>query len=160
VILEGSRGHAGIFVALAVAVLVYYWLWNTVSGYRLRAVGVNPKAARFGGVNVPRTLVLAIAVSGGLAGIGGMVELAGVRGYLLDNFSGGVGYTSIAVALLGGLHPAGVVAAALFVAALEAGAEVVQITTGVPSATVLVIEGLALVFVLGRRLVTQRFATD
>jgi simple sugar transport system permease protein len=85
-----------------------------------------------------------------------MVEVAGVRGYLIDNLSPGYGYTAIAVALLGGLHPAGVTLAAFFFAALLAGADGLQRSVGVPTATVLIIQGLVLVFVIGRHAVRWR----
>jgi simple sugar transport system permease protein len=152
-IISGTRAHSGIFIALVAAFVIFLLLWKTVTGYRIRAVGENSDAARFGGINVPRNIVLAMAISGGLAGLAGMVEVAGVRGYLIDNLSPGYGYTAIAVALLGGLHPAGVTLAAFFFAALLAGADGLQRSVGVPTATVLIIQGLVLVFVIGRRAV-------
>jgi ABC-type uncharacterized transport system ATPase subunit/ABC-type uncharacterized transport system permease subunit len=155
-IISGTRAHSGIFIALVAAFLIFILLWKTVSGYRIQAVGENPDAARFGGINVPHNIVLAMAISGGLAGLAGMVEVAGVRGYLIDNLSPGYGYTAIAVALLGGLHPAGVTLAAFFFAALLAGADGLQRSVGVPTATVLIIQGLVLVFVIGRSAVRWR----
>lgn len=155
-IISGTRAHSGIFIALVAAFVVYVLLWKTVAGYRIRAVGENPDAARFGGISVPRNIVLAMAISGGLAGLAGMAEVAGVRGYLIDNLSPGYGYTAIAVALLGGLHPAGVTLSAFFFAGLLAGADGLQRSVGVPTATVLIIQGLVLVFVIGRRAVRWR----
>ena len=86
-ILAGTRANAGIFIALAAAAVVYVLLWKTVPGFRIRIVGQNPTAARFGGVNVKRYIVLAMALSGGLAGLAGMAEVSGVRGYLIPNLS-------------------------------------------------------------------------
>jgi len=151
VILEGTRTHAGILIALAAVILVYLLLWKTVPGYRIRAVGDNPVAARFGGINVPRSIILAMAISGGLAGVAGMSEVAGIQGYLVEDLSAGYGYTGIAVALLGGLHPAGTILTALFFGALGAGATGLQRAVGVPTATTLIIQGLVLFFVLARR---------
>jgi ABC-type uncharacterized transport system ATPase subunit/ABC-type uncharacterized transport system permease subunit len=150
-ILVGTRAHAGIYIALAAVVVVYIVLWKTVPGFRIRIVGQNPTAARFGGINVNRYVVLAMALSGGLAGLAGMTEVAGVRGYLIPNLSSNYGYTAIAVALLGGLHPAAVTVSAFFFASLTVGADGLQRSVGVPTATVLIIQGLVLVFVLGRR---------
>ena len=155
-ILAGTRANAGIFIALAAAAVVYVLLWKTVPGFRIRIVGQNPTAARFGGVNVKRYIVLAMALSGGLAGLAGMTEVAGVRGYLIPNLSLNYGYTAIAVALLGGLHPAGVIVSAFFFASLGVGADGLQRSVGVPTATVLIIQGLVLVFVLGRRVLVGR----
>jgi simple sugar transport system permease protein len=150
-ILPGTRAHSGIFLALAAAVVVYLLLWKSVPGFRIRIVGQNPSAANFGGINVKHYIVLAMAISGGLAGLAGMVEVTGVRGYLIPDLSASYGYTAIAVALLGGLHPAGVTLAAFFFGALMVGADGLQRSVGVPTATVLIIEGLVLVFVIGRR---------
>jgi ABC-type uncharacterized transport system ATPase subunit/ABC-type uncharacterized transport system permease subunit len=150
-ILPGTRAHSGIFIALIAAVVVYVLLWKSVPGFRIRIVGQNPTAANFGGINVKRYIVLAMAISGGLAGLAGMVEVTGVRGYLIPDLSASYGYTAIAVALLGGLHPAGVTLAAFFFGALIVGADGLQRSVGVPTATVLIIQGLVLVFVIGRR---------
>ena len=150
VLLPGTRMHAGILIALLAAILVFVLLWKTVVGFRIRAVGDNPTAARFGGIHVGRNIILALAISGGLAGIAGMVEIASVQGYLVEMLSADYGYTGIAVALLGGLHPVGAVLTALFFGALGAGASGLQRAVGVPTATTLIIQGLVLMFVLAR----------
>ena len=150
-LIPGTRAHVGIFVALAAAVVVWVFLWKAAAGWRLRAIGENPIAARFVGINVPRQILLAMCLSGGLAGLAGMVEISGVRGALTSDFSANYGFTAIAVALFGGLQPAGVVVAALFFAFLSAGAEGLQRSVGINSATVYIVQGLVIVFVLGRR---------
>jgi ABC-type uncharacterized transport system ATPase subunit/ABC-type uncharacterized transport system permease subunit len=155
-ILPGTRAHSGIFIALAAAVVVYLLLWKSVPGFRIRIVGQNPTAANFGGINVKRYIVLAMAISGGLAGLAGMVEVSGVRGYLIPDLSASYGYTAIAVALLGGLHPAGVTLAAFFFGSLMVGADGLQRSVGVPTATALIIQGLVLVFVIGRRVLLAK----
>lgn len=149
-ILPGTRAHAGILIALLAALVVFVLLWKTVAGYRIRAVGDNPVAARFGGIHVPRSIILAMAISGGLAGIAGMIEVTGVQGYLVEMLSADYGYTGIAVALLGGLHPVGAVLTSLFFGALSAGASGLQRAVGVPTSTTLIIQGLVLMFVLAR----------
>ncbi len=150
ILVPGTRMHAGILIALLAAVVVFILLWKTVLGFRIRAVGDNPTAARFGGIRVGRNIVLALAISGGLAGIAGMVEVSSVQGYLVEMLSADYGYTGIAVALLGGLHPFGAVLTALFFGALGAGASGLQRAVGVPTATTLIIQGLVLMFVLAR----------
>ena len=155
-ILAGTRAHAGIFIALAMIVVVYILLWKTVPGFRIRIVGQNPTAARFAGINVKRYIVTAMAISGGLAGLAGMAEVSGVRGYLIPNLSPGYGFTAIAVALLGGLHPVAAALAAFFFASLLVGADGLQRSVGVPSATVQIIQGLVLVFVMARRVLAGR----
>jgi ABC-type uncharacterized transport system permease subunit/ABC-type multidrug transport system ATPase subunit len=158
-ILVGTRAHAGIYMALAAAIVVYIVLWKTVPGFRIRIVGQNPAAARFGGISVNRYVVLAMALSGGLAGLAGMAEVAGVRGYLIPNLSPNYGYTAIAVALFGGLHPAAVTVSAFFFASLMVGADGLQRSVGVPTATVLIIQGLVLLFVMGRRMFSSTKST-
>ncbi len=154
-LLAGTRANVGIFIGLIAAVVVYVLLWKLVLGWRLRALGENPVAARFAGIDVRRHIVTAMAISGGLAGIAGMVEMSGVRGTLTADFSNNFGYTAIAVALFGGLHPAAVIVAALFFAFLSAGAAGLQRSTGIPSAMVGIIQGLVLVFVLARRVLVS-----
>jgi simple sugar transport system permease protein len=128
-----SRLHIGFIVAVIAAGLV--WLVNarTVWGAEARAAGLNPRAAAFAGVSLPRTLLSVAVLSGGLAGLAGSVEVLGVTGYVNTNLSPGFGYAGIVVAMLAGLHPAGVVAAALFVAMIFVGADAMSRATGVPS---------------------------
>jgi simple sugar transport system permease protein len=108
-------------LALAACVLVYVFLWKTTWGYELRATGQSAAAAEYGGVSVRRQIVLAMTISGGLAGMVGINEVLGYRHRYYDGFSDSYGFTGIAVALLGRNHPAGVVAAALLFAVLQRG---------------------------------------
>jgi ABC-type uncharacterized transport system ATPase subunit/ABC-type uncharacterized transport system permease subunit len=150
IIIAGTRAHAGILIGLVTAVVVYIFLWKTTLGFRIRAVGDNPTAARFAGIKVSRSIILALAISGGLAGMAGMVEVTAVQGHLVELLSISYGYTGIAVALLGGLHPAGALLTALFFGGLAAGAAGLQRAVGVPTATTQIIQGLILMFVLAR----------
>jgi len=136
----GHRVHAGLILALASAGLAYLLLFRTVLGYEMRAVGLNPIAARLAGLRTGGALLGALAVSGGLAGLAGGIEVAAVTFRLYDQFSPGWGFTAIAVALLGRLHPAGVVAAAVFFGALDAGSTAMQSAAGVSSVLVSVIQ--------------------
>lgn len=149
VLLDGTRLHAGVLLVVVVAIGVWWWLRNTASGFRLRAVGATPTAAASaGGINVPRTLFRAFLVSGVLAGLAGSVEYTGITYALYENFSPGYGYTAIAVALLARLHPVGVLATALLFGALQAGANAMQRDAGVPSVVVSVVEALLILLVL------------
>ena len=98
---DGTRLHAGIFLALGAAVMCWYFLYRTPAGYRFRLVGSNPTAAAFNGVSTPRVIVQSLMLSGGLAGLAGAVEVLGVHRRYFDSFSPGYGFDSIAVALLG-----------------------------------------------------------
>src|SRR4029450_10219774 len=104
--------NVSFLLALAACGLVYVFLWRTKWGYELRATGSNPSAAEYGGISVRRQIVLAMAVSGALAGMVGINEVLGYRYRYYDGFSANYGFTGIAVALLGRNHPVGVLLAA------------------------------------------------
>ena len=148
VILPGSRLHAGILIALAASVLVYFLMFRTVFGYRIRAVGDNPDAARLGGISVGRWVVISLFFSGALAGLGGFTDSAGVHQRLIEKLSPGYGYTAIMIALMGRLHPGGIVAAAIFVGALLVGADNMQRAAGVPSVLADILVGLSVLSIL------------
>ncbi|ADU51430.1 inner-membrane translocator [Thermaerobacter marianensis DSM 12885] len=135
-------------VALAVAAGVYLLLWRTPFGFELRAVGLNPQAARAAGIPVEATLRKAFLLSGALAGLVGMSDLLGYFGYLDIDFPRGYGFTGIAVALLGGNHPAGVVLAAFLFAFLQRGGLGVQALAGVPREVITVMEGVIILTML------------
>jgi general nucleoside transport system permease protein len=113
--------NVAFLLALAASALVYVFLWRTKWGYELRATGSNPSAAEYGGISVRRQIVLAMAISGGLAGMVGINEVLGYRHRYYDGFSDNYGFTGIAVALLGRNHPVGVIVAALLFAVLTRG---------------------------------------
>jgi len=148
-LLPGSRLHAGIFLALLAAAALTLCLFATVTGFRVRAVGLNPEAAGAARIPVARTTATAFLLSGALAGLAGAVELSGVNHRIYEGSSPGYGYTAIAVALLGRLHPAGVLLAALFFGALGAGAGEMQRSAGVSEVLVYVIQALAVFMVVG-----------
>lgn len=149
VLLDGTRLHAGVVMLPVVAVALWWWLFHTASGFRVRAVGANVRAAESAGeIPVARTLLLVFLLSGLLAGLGGAVEYLGITYALYENFSPGYGYTAIAVALLARLHPVGVLATALLFGALEAGANAMQRDAGVPSVVVSVVEAVLILLVV------------
>jgi general nucleoside transport system permease protein len=126
VIVPGTRFNVGILVAAAAAILVYVVLYKTVLGYEIRASGANPRAAKGGGVDVSRSVLTVGLISGGLAGLAGMVVVTGAEHLLAQNFSPGYGYQGIAVAALGTFHPLGTFVASVLYAALSIGGESLQ----------------------------------
>lgn len=149
VLMEGTRLHAGVPLLVVTAAALGWWLFNTASGFRVRSVGANSRAAHSAGeIAVGSTLLLTFALSGLLAGMGGAVEYLGVTYALYENFSPGYGYTAIAVALLARLHPVGVLGTALLFGALEAGANAMQRDAGVPNVVVTVVEAVLILLVV------------
>lgn len=144
---EGTRLHAGIIVALIAAAVIYFIIFHTSFGFKARAVGFSAPAARYSGMRVVWVVVLAMLISGGLAGIAGTTEILGVQRRLRDLFSPGTGYTAIAIALVGKNHPVGVVLAGLLFGALEAGANNMEAVAGVPSTIVSVIQAVVIFLV-------------
>jgi ABC-type uncharacterized transport system permease subunit len=144
--LEGTRLTGGIFIALAVAVLVWIFLFRTRLGFKLRAVGLNPDAAEYAGISPQRFTVLAMVLSGALGGLAGAVEVLGVHYRFFENFSPGYGWDAIAVALLGLLHPAGVTAAAFLLGALRSGSVAMQAVAQISKDVVLVLTSLIIFF--------------
>jgi simple sugar transport system permease protein len=149
-LLMPTRLHAGILIALVTAIVIYWLMNRSTFGFRIRVVGASPEAAKYAGISVSQTWIVVSAVAGGLAGLAGMVEVSGVHQRLLEHISGGYGYTAIMVALLGWLHPLGVVLASVLFAAMRVGADAMQRATGVPVSLVYVIQALIILFVLGR----------
>lgn len=141
------RFNWGFFLALAVAALVYWFLFKTTRGFEIRAVGANPSAAKYAGMNIVTNIVLVMTISGALAGLSGTSQVLGVDYWVGQGFSAGYGFDSIAIALLGKSHPAGVVLAALLFGFLRGGATRMQSMAGIPIDIISIIQGLVIVFV-------------
>jgi ABC-type uncharacterized transport system permease subunit len=156
VIIGGTRLHAGIIISLVCAALVYLLLWRTTSGYKVRAVGLNPVAAAVGGISVNRSLLLAAFISGGLSGLAGVGEVIGLHHRLIVGFSPGYGYTGMIIALLGRLHPAGVVIAAVLFGGLTVGADTMSRTAGIDISLIDVIAGLIILLVMAGQLLARK----
>jgi general nucleoside transport system permease protein len=139
--------HWGFVLALGAAALVGWFLFRTIWGFELRTVGANPHGARYGGMNVAKNYVLAMFLSGCLAGLGGVSQGLGITRNIALGFSAGYGFDSIALALLGKSHPAGVVAASLLFGALRAGAGRMQSLAGVPTEIVQIVQSLVIIFI-------------
>lgn len=146
--LPGTRLHVGILIGVAAVALIWIMLNRTTFGYEIRTVGANPQAARFAGINSNWVIVRVSLLGGGLCGLAGANAILGVQHVLLDNFSAGMGYTAIAVALLGGLNPMGIMLAAGLFGVLEIGSSNMQYVAKVPAALSGLIEGLVLVLFL------------
>jgi general nucleoside transport system permease protein len=141
------RFNWGFILALAVAVFVYWFLFKTTIGMEIRSVGANPDGARYAGMNILRNFVIAMTLSGALAGLAGTVQVLGIDHWVGQGFSAGYGFDSIAIALLGQSHPLGVVLAALLWGTLRSGATRMQSLAGVPIEIISIIQGLVIVFV-------------
>ncbi len=143
-----GRITLAIVLGIVAAIFIYVLLFKTTVGYRARAVGVNPEAARRMGIQTGRTIIVTAFVSGALAGLAGGVDILGATHRLIPGFIVGAGFAGIPVALIAQLHPLGVLLSALFFAALRAGGNRMQLTTGVPTAVVGVIQALVVLFVV------------
>jgi ABC-type uncharacterized transport system permease subunit len=154
-LVERSRVHSGLLLALAAALGLWALLRFTTLGFAIRAVGANARAAAFAGMPVGRVTVLVALLSGALAGLAGAVEVAGRAGYVTLDMSPGYGYSGIVIAMLAALHPLGVVAAAVFVAGILVGADSMSRAVVVPTYIADVIVAVALIAVLVAGLFTQ-----
>jgi len=151
-LVPGSRLHTGLLLALALAALVWVLLWRTTLGFRMRAAGAGSKAARYAGIHVERSLVVAMLFAGGFAGLAGGVEVLGVHHRAIEAISSGYGFAAIVVALFGGLHPAGIVPSAIFFGQLLVGADMTQRSAGVPANMVLVLQGAIILAIVSARM--------
>ena len=148
VLIEGGRLHLGGVIALVVVAAGAVLLARTIKGFEIRVVGAAPRAARFGGFNSNQLILLAFAISGALAGMAGIIEVAGPVGHLQPGISPGYGFTAIIVAFLGRLNPIGILFAGLFLALTFIGGEQAQIAMKIPLDVTKVFQGILLFFVL------------
>lgn len=151
------RVHWGIVIGIAVAVIIWWLLYRTTFGFEVRTVGLNPDAARYAGIKVGRIVVATMALSGGLAGLAGAIEVTALNFRHELSFSLGYGYDAITVALLGRSHPLGVVAAAFLMGAMRSGATRMQFESQVPVDIISVIQALILMFVAADQIVRYIF---
>ena len=145
-----TRLNAGIFIALAAVLAVWFLLEKTTFGYELKVVGFNRRAAKCNGISVMKNIVFSAFLSGGLAGLAGVIEVLGVQKKLLEGISSDCGYTAVLVALMASNHPAGVLVAAVGFAAMQIGANSMQRQLGIPSAIVNILTGLVVLLILGK----------
>ncbi len=148
-----TRLHLGTLIAVLLAFAVYFLLWRTTLGYRIRAVGLNQHASRYAGIQVDRYMVLALLLSGAMAGLAGVIQVYGVNHRMVTDgtaagFTGSAGFNGIVAALFGQLHPLGTIPASFLFGALLVGANKLQRVTQVPAALITALNGLVVVFVV------------
>jgi ABC-type uncharacterized transport system permease subunit len=160
-LVPGTRLHVGVILAVASAVALGWLFRRTRLGFRMRAVGASPDAARVAGkIDTDRVILVSFLGSGALAGLAGGVQVAGVTYALYEGFSPGWGYTAIAVALLAALDPLWVLATALLFGALEAGAAAMQRDAGVPAVWAVAVQALVILAVLALDRLRRREQSD
>lgn len=144
-----DRLHAGLFLSVLAAVAVWWLLWKTTIGFELRTVGANPHAAQYAGVNITRSIILSMAISGALAGLAGAVEVLGVSicRCLPLFFSSGYGWDSIGISLLAKNNPFGILLSSLLFGAMRNGADLMELTSGVSKYVISLIQALVLLFI-------------
>jgi simple sugar transport system permease protein len=142
------RLHIGTFIVVIMALIIYIILYKTTIGYKIRAVGENPRVSEHGGVKVTRVIITAGLLSGGIAGIAGVMEVFGVHHYLIRGFSPGFGYQGIAVAALGIFQPIAVIFSAFFFAVLQVGGESMQRGAGIPVDIIFIMQAVLVLTVL------------
>lgn len=159
--LAPTRLHLGILIAVVLAFLVYFLLWRTTLGYRIRAVGQNIFASRYAGIKVNRYIVTALLLSGAFAGLAGAIQVFGVNYRMITDgsatgFTGSAGFNGIVAALFGQLHPILSIPASILFGALLVGANSMQRAVQIPSALVTVLNGVVVVFVVGSEILRRR----
>ncbi|MCF6278173.1 MAG: ABC transporter permease [Anaerolineales bacterium] len=145
----------GFFLAVIVAIIIWWLLWHTTLGFEIRTVGLNPHAAKYAGMRVALTVILTMVISGFLAGAGGAIETQGIVGRYQPGFNAGIGFDGITIAMLGKIHPFGIVPAALLIGAMKAGASQMQFDAHVAKEITDVIQALMLFFVTADMLIRK-----
>jgi ABC-type uncharacterized transport system permease subunit len=155
IILENTRLHGGIIIAVLSAVLVWFLLFKTTLGFEIRTVGANASAARYAGIRPALITILTMSIAGGLAGVGGSVEILGITKNYPAEYIVNYGFDGIAVALLGRAHPIGVVGAALLFGVMRAGAGSMQRATEIPVDIISIVQGVILLFVAAQVIIQR-----
>lgn len=159
VLVEPTRLHSGFIFAILMAILVYVFLWRTTIGYRIRAVGLNPHASKYAGISVKSNLILSITLSGILAGLAGAVEILGLHHRMFEPaaVSAGYGFSGIVAALLGKLHPLGIIPSSILFGGLLVGGDKMQRAMQVPQVLITAILGLVVLFVVSTDYFARRY---
>ena len=151
-ILPGTRLHAGIIVAILALVLYHFFLFHTTRGYEMRVIGLNRTAGECAGMNRKTNTLLSMFLAGGLAGLGGACELMGVQLRIMENAFNNFGFDGVAVALLGSNSAGGILFSGILFGSLKSGATKMQMKSGAPTATIYMLQGLIILFVVGKKL--------
>lgn len=159
--IKGTQFHTGLLIALVLCALVYILLWKMNAGFKMRAAGACPRAARYGGINVPKFLIITMVISGAFAGLAGGIEIAGVHHRAIEGITSGYGFAGVVVALFGGLHPVGILPAAFFFGMLLVGGNALQNAVHVPANMVQVMQGIIILVIIATKMVlTNRYTFD
>ncbi len=150
--------HSGAILAVVLSILVYIFLWRTTIGYRIRAVGLNPSAAKYAGIPVSLYQMISLVLGGAFAGLAGAVEVLGVQHRMMEGLSGGYGFSGIVAALFGNLHPLGAIPASILFGGLLVGADKMQRAVQVPASLIETLLGLIVLFVVGSKIWALRRA--
>jgi ABC-type uncharacterized transport system permease subunit len=156
IILAKTPLHLGFIISLVVTAIVFYIVYRTPIGYQMRTVGANRKAAAYAGINIVGTTIAALVMTGGLAGIGGAIELMGTQQKIVPGFSAGYGYDGIGVAVMGRYHPIGIILSTLLFSVIRVGMGSMQRGAGVPFPLLNVIQGLIVIFVIASGFLTNK----
>ncbi len=151
-ILPGTHLHAGILIAILALLFYQFFLFHTTRGFEMRVIGLNRTAGECAGINAKRNTLLSMLLAGGMAGLGGAVELMGVQLRIMENAFDGFGFDGVAVALLGGNTAIGTALSGVLFGALKSGANKMQMKSGVPVATIYMLQGLIILLVIGKKL--------
>jgi simple sugar transport system permease protein len=158
---DPTRLHVGLLIGLLVAVAVYFFLWRTTIGYRIRAVGLNPHASRYAGINVEGYMAFSMGLSGALIGLAGAVEILGLHHRMFEptSVSSGYGFSGIVVALFGKLHPLAAIPSAILFGGLLVGGDKMQRAMQIPQVLVTAILGVIVLFVVSSDIWVRRRAS-
>lgn len=140
--------HWGFVLVFIIAIAMAYVLFKTTLGYKIRSVGLSQRASTYSGINVSRTMISSMIISGAISGLAGALVIMGYQHRLLPNFLVGYGYDAISVALLGGLHPIGVLATAFLFAILKSGGNAMQIAMGIPVSVISIVNAIAILSII------------
>jgi general nucleoside transport system permease protein len=156
-----TRLHIGLVLAVILAIVIYVLLWRTIVGYRIRAVGENERASRYAGIRVKRYMLLSMLLAGGMAGLGGVVQVLGLTYRLqtdgsASGFTANAGFNGIVAALFGGLNPIGAIPASILFGGLLVGAQKMQREVGVSASLITALNGVIVIFVVGSQIFVQR----
>lgn len=157
ILIKGTSLHAGLILGIVLGLILYLLLRYTPFGFKTRMIGQNPEAARYAGIGVKKQILFAMLIAGGFGGLAGAGEVLGLKLRLFDYFVGGVGYEAIAVALMANANPLGVILAAFFFGGLKAGANKMQIVSGIEASMALIVLALAVLFVIAIGFGERRF---
>lgn len=148
-----GRLHYGVFIAIALAVFIFFLMWKTTMGFKMRAAGSQDRASRYAGINVPAYITIAIMISGAFAGLAGGIEIAGVHRRAIEGVTNNYGFSGIVVALFGGLHPFGILPASFFFGLLIYGSTLAPSKVGVPANIVQVMQGIIIIVIVTAQMV-------